>query len=252
MPMLPLSALELLTTTRAVRKRLDFTRPVELALITRCVEIALQGPSGSNMQGWSFVVVTDAAKREALAELYRRAFDAYRHQDGQAAGSLFQDDPARAGQQRRVMDSADYLARHMHEVPVLVVPCLEGRVDARRGDASRSDGEASRGSELLSAAMPSAAMSSAAMSSAASPSAAMWGSLLPAAWNFMLAARLHGLGTAWTTLHLRYEREAAEVLGIPYERVSQGLMTPLAYTKGTRFREAQRKPLAEVLRINSW
>src|SRR5262249_47679251 len=106
----------LLTTTRSVRKRLDFTRPVPLGVVRRCIEIALQAPTGSNAQGWSFVVVTDAAKRRALADLYRKAFEVYvgnpEYRAQYDAGDL------RAKQMPRVLDSATYLAEHLHEAPV--------------------------------------------------------------------------------------------------------------------------------------
>ena len=217
MPNLNLSPEELLTTTRAVRKRLDLTRPVELDVIKDCLEIALQAPTGGNTQGWHFIVVTDPAKREGLAKLYRRAFDAYRDMPT-AAGNIHQDHPVRGPQQKRVMNSAEYLADHLHEVPVHVVPCIEGRITA--DNFSRSAG--------------------------------FWASLLPAAWNFMLAARLRGLGTSLTTLHLMYEREAAEILGIPFDTVSQGLLIPVAYTKGTDFKPAKRQPLDEVLHVDGW
>jgi len=217
MPTLDLTPDELLTTTRAVRKRLDLSRPVGLEVIRECLEIALQAPSGSNAQRWHFVVVTDAAKRAALAKLYNRAFDAYRDMPI-AAGNLFREDPVRGPQQARVMDSAEYLAAHLHEVPVHVIPCMEGRAD--EVPAVRAAG--------------------------------MWGSLMPAAWSFMLAARARGLGTSLTTLHLIYEREAAELLGIPFDEITQGLLIPTAYTQGTDFKPATRQPLDEVLHVDKW
>ncbi len=186
-------------------------------MIKECLKIALQAPSGGNLQGWHFIVVTDPAKREALAELYRRAFEAYAANPS-SSGNLNLNDPERGPQQARVMESATYLAEHLHEVPVHVIPCIEGRITADN--------------------FPRAA--------------GFWGSLLPAAWNFMLAARLRGLGTSWTTLHLQYEREAADVLGIPYDTVSQGLLIPVAYTKGTDFKPAKRQPLEDVLHIDGW
>lgn len=215
MPNLNLSPEELLTTTRAVRKRLDLTRPVELEVIKECLEIALQAPTGGNRQGWHFIVVTDPAKREGLAELYRRAFEAYAATPS-PSGNL--NDSERGRQLARVMESATYLASHLHEVPVHVIPCIEGRITADN--------------------LPRAA--------------GFWGSLHPAAWNFMLAARLRGLGTSWTTLHLQYEREAADVLGIPFDTVSQGLLIPVAYTKGTDFKPAKRQPLDDVLHVDGW
>src|SRR5881396_2243988 len=113
-PTPPLTPDELLTTTRSVRKRLDLARPVPLELVRECIEVALQAPTGSNQQGWHFVVVTDPEKRAALGAIYARAFDLYKGAPF-AAGNLFQDDPARAPVQRRVMDSAQYLADHMGE-----------------------------------------------------------------------------------------------------------------------------------------
>ncbi len=188
-----------------------------MEVVRECLEIALQAPTGGNLQGWHFIVVTDPAKREALAELYRRAFEAYIANPA-SSGNLNLNDPERGPQQERVMGSASYLAEHLHEVPVHVIPCLEGRITA---DNLRR-------------------------------AAGFWGSLHPAAWSFMLAARQRGLGTSWTTMHLRYEREAAEVLGIPYDTISQGLLIPVAYTKGTDFKPAKRQPLEDVLHVDGW
>src|ERR1051326_5819134 len=113
MPVLNLSPDELLTTTRSVRKRLDFSRPVEPKVIKECLEIARQAPTGGNRQGWHFVVVTDAEKRRALGEIYRRGFVIYRNLRS-AAGNLATNDSQRAATQQRVMDSAEYLAAQMH------------------------------------------------------------------------------------------------------------------------------------------
>src|SRR5690348_5330241 len=115
---------ELLTTTRSVRKRLDLRRPVPADVLLRCLELAMQAPTGGNAQGWSFVVVTDAAKRAAL---YRKAFALYREMRA-AEPPLPADDP-RAQQLPRVIDSATYLAEHLHEVPVMVIPCIDGRIE---------------------------------------------------------------------------------------------------------------------------
>jgi nitroreductase len=203
---------EALTTTRAVRKRLDLDRPVDLALVRECLEIAVQAPTGSNRQGWHFIVVTDPGKREALADLYRRSFEAYR------SGSRAPD--TSTAQMERVIDSADHLSRNLGRVPVHLVPAIEGRIDA-----------------------------------AASPpvvAASFYGSILPAVWSFMLAARTRGLGTAWTTLHLAYEKEAAAILGIPFEHVTQVALVPVAHTTGGDFRPAIRKPLDDCLHWNTW
>ena len=167
---LPLTPDELLTTTRAVRKRLDFERPVEMSVIRECLEIALQAPSGSNAQGWQWVVVTDPAKRREVADIYRRAFAT--ESGPMAADKIHADDPLMAPVQQRVFASAKFLADNMHRPPVLLIPCFMGRAE----------------------------------SGGAIGQASQYGSLLPAAWSFMLAARARGLGTAWTTLHLGWVR----------------------------------------------
>jgi len=208
---------EVLSTTRSVRKRLDLTRPVPLEVIRECIEVAVQAPTGSNRQGWHWVVVTDPDKRQAIGELYRQAFEVYKNSPLSTAGIPL-DDARRAATQERVVSSAQYLADHMGEVPALVIPCLEGRVDGLPGFASAS----------------------------------LWGSLFPAAWSFMLAARERALGTCWTTLHLLHEQAVADILGIPFDEVSQGLLTPVAYTLGTDFKPAAREPLDGVLHVDSW
>ncbi len=205
---------ELLTTTRSVRKRLDLDKPVPLELVRECIEIALQGPSGSNRQTWHWIVVTDAEKRAAIGEYYRRAVEKYLEGAG-AAGKLFADDPVRGPVQRRIGSSVAYLGERMGEVPVLVIPCIEAR--------SLPGGN----------------------------QAGLWGSILPSAWSYMLAARSRGLGTAWTTLHLNYEKEVAELLGLP-EQVRQSVLIPTAYTIGTDFKPAPRQPLEEVLHLDAW
>lgn len=212
---LPLTAEELLTTTRAVRKRLDLNRPVDLALVREALTIALQAPSGSNAQGWHFVVVTDPEKRARIGDYYRRAVEAYLASERSAA-RLHAGDPDRAPVQQRVGDSVAHLGRTMGQVPVHVIPCLR-----------------------VPSGLP------------AGSQAGVWGSLHPAAWSFMLAARARGLGTAWTTLHLQYEREVAELLGLP-EDVHQGALIPTAHYLGESFRPAPRQPLDEVLHIDAW
>ena len=217
-----LSPDELLTTTRAVRKRLDLERPVDLAHVRECLEIALQAPTGSNAQGWHFVVVTDPAKKRGLAEIYRRAWAVYETMPF-AAHHVHADDPSMKDVQERIVASGQHLANHLERVPVLVIPCVAGRFEA----------------------VP-APMSVLAQASA-------YGSILPATWSFMLAARARGLGTAWTTLHLWHEAEAAKLLGIPYEAVTQCALIPVAHiVGGARFRPAARKPLGGVLHVDGW
>ena len=220
---LDLTADELLTTTRAVRKRLDFDRPLDFALVRECLEIALQAPSGSNSQPWHFVVVGDTDKKLALAELYRKGFEIYRDMDVSAhALAKSQENERDTRQMERVVDSAEFLAANLEKAPYLVIPCSEGRVDG------------------IPAPMSTIA------------SASQFGSLLPAFWSFMLAARARGLGTSWTTIHLMFEKEAADILGIPYDEVTQAALSPLAYTIGTRFKPARRKSLEGVLHTDTW
>lgn len=212
---------ELLTTTRSVRKRLDFTRPVEPEILRECLSLAMQAPTGGNGQRWRWMVVTDPEKRRVIGDYYRRSYAEYIQLPINQPGTLEvlrARDPERAETQERVKDSSDYLAEHMHEAPVLVIPCYMGRVDGK----------------------PSSIQSG------------LWGSILPAAWSFMLALRARGLGSAWTTLHLTYEREVAELLGMPYEKVTQTALLPVAYTIGTDFKPAPREPLDNVVRWNEW
>ena len=120
---------KLLTTTRSVRKRLDFSRPVEREIVEECLEIAIQAPTGSNAQGWHFMVVTDEDKRAKIGELYRDSFYIYAQSEREtkmARGKGGQDEQ----QSIRVVNSAVYLANHMGEVPLMIMPCIHGRVES--------------------------------------------------------------------------------------------------------------------------
>ncbi|UQS22671.1 nitroreductase family protein [Amycolatopsis thermalba] len=193
---------EVLTTTRAVRRRLRFDRPVAPEVIRECLEVAVQAPSGGNRQPWRWIVVRDAEQRARIAEVYRRCFAEYVAELGDPGPS-------------RDLDSARFLADNLHRVPVLVLPCL---VASRLPEGSQ---------------------------------AGLWGSLLPAAWSYLLAARARGLGTVWTTCHLRREAEVAEILGLP-PGIRQGALIPTAYHDGGPFRPARRAPLADVLVVDRW
>jgi nitroreductase len=208
-----LTAQQVLTTTRSVRKRLDFERPIDPALIEECIDVALQAPSGSNQQGWHFVVITDEAKRKQIADWYKEHFTAYLTSTQPDYGP---DDP-RTPQQAKVRESATYLADNMHRAPVFVIPCITGRPDGWPAGAQ----------------------------------AGFWGSIIPAAWSFMLAARARGLGTAWTTIHLAKEKETAKLLGLP-DNVSQAVLFPVAYFKGEDFKPASRIPGREVTHWDTW
>jgi nitroreductase len=216
-PLLPLTLDELLTTTRAVRKRLDLSRPVEREVILECLAIAQQAPTASNMQNWHFVVVTDPGKRAALAKIYRKGWDLYLTMPN-AAPDLHFANPAHEAMHTRIMATVPPFIEHFHDIPVYVIPCLSGR----------SDGQ------------PAVIQS------------ALWGTIAPAAWSFMLAARARSLGTVWTSLHLFFEEEAAQVLGIPYAEVMQACLIPVAYTQGTRFKPGWREPLDTMVHWETW
>jgi nitroreductase len=129
----------LLSTTRSVRKRLDFSRPVEREVITRCIDLALQAPTGGNSQGWSFMVVTDEAKRAAISALYKKAFKLYSSDPNMRSRYDGDSDDLRAKQLDRVLSSADYLSDNMHRAPALVIACIEGprRKGQRAGTGRR-------------------------------------------------------------------------------------------------------------------
>jgi nitroreductase len=202
----------LLATTRAVRKRLDLSRPVPREVINECLELAVQAPTGSNSQGWRWIVVDDADKRQALADLYRKGAGDY------LSAASAQAEESGDAQSKRVFSSAIYLADHLHEVPVHVIPCLAGRPAEDTPQAMY---------------------------------AGTYGSIFPAVWSFQLALRARGLGSALTTLHLIHEKEAAEVLGLP-DDILQVALLPVAYTVGTDFKRANRPPVDGITHWNSW
>ena len=207
---------KLLTTTRSVRKRLDLNRAVPAAIIEACLEIAIQAPTGGNSQGWHFVVVSDAAKRARIGELYRESFAIYAKSGREQRATRGEGE--RYEQQRmRVVKSAVHLANHMGEVPLMIIPCIHSRVEKMEQMAQ----------------------------------AGLYGSILPATWSLMLALRARGLGTAWTTLHLRYEQEIAALLDIPAD-VTQAALLPVAYYTGEDFRPAKRTPARELTSWDTW
>ena len=218
--LLPLDPDQLLSTTRSVRKRLDLVTPVDLAVIRECIDVATQAPTGGNNQGWHWLIVTDKEKMRPIAEWYRDAFKAFYGNRDAVLGNLDQADGAYEDTTRKVIDSADYQADHLGEVPVWVIACIEGRTDG----------------------------------APAVWQASQWGSLLPAVWSFMLAARERGLGTAWTTLHMPNggEQKAADLLGIPFDKYSQAGLFPIAYTIGTDFKPAKRLPLDPIVHWDTW
>ena len=217
MTLIDLSADDVLNTTRAVRKRLDFTRPVDDELIRECVATAMQAPSGSNSITMQFVVVKDEAKRRAIGEIYAQCFEIYRQMPFYA-GAIVKEGADEQAQQDRVATSADYLAEHMGDAPALVIGCTAGRADN----------------------VP------------AMMSASLLGNILPGMWSFMLAARARGLGTAWTTVGLMMEKELADIVGIPFDEVQQACLTPLAHTIGTDFKRAMRPDPDTIIHWDTW
>ena len=212
---LNLSVDEVLKTTRSVRKRLDFDKPVPREVLMECLELALQAPTGSNSQGWQWVFVEDAEKKKAIGDIYLANARNYLS----SPSAEYPEGDTRGERMGLVRDSATYLAERMHEAPVLLIPCLEGRADQS----------------------PLGGVS-------------FWASLFPAVWSFCLALRSRGLGSCWTTLHLLAdgEQQAAEVLDIPYDKYSQGGLFPIAFTKGTDFRPAKRLPAENLTHWNTW
>ncbi|MEX2237536.1 MAG: nitroreductase family protein [Dehalococcoidia bacterium] len=208
---------ELLTTTRSVRKRLDLDHPVEREVLEDCLRIAQQAPTASNRQNWHFVVVTEQATRDKLAELYRRGGETYRGTSASAMAVTY-DDPERQAAQDSVTESATWLIENIHKVPVYVIPCFNGRTDSAPAIAQ----------------------------------GATWGTIGPATWNFQLALRSRGLGSVWTSFHLFHEEEAAKILGIPYAEVQQAALLPVAYTKGTEFKRGHREPLEKMVHWETW
>lgn len=195
-----LSVDEVLRTTRSVRRRIDFERPVEPQVIEECVALATQAPTGMNAENWRFLVITDPDKKVAIAELYRRAMALFTEARGAS-----------------VKPAQRVLADRLHEMPVLILVCAEGRPP-----------------------LDSAAVR-----------VGFYGSILPAAWSLMLALRARGLGSTWTSLHLVFEAETAEVLGIP-EDVTQTILLPVGYVRDAVLKPAVRRPPEEVIYWNTW
>ena len=205
-----------LRTTRSVRLRLDFERPIDPAVIEECLEVALQAPTASNSQQWQWVVITDPDKISAVADIYRKSFQVLTDRPPEQRPAYGPDD-SRTHQSEKVTKSAMYLAAEMHRCPAMLIACINGRIEQ----------------------LPAMAH------------AGVYGSILPGAWSFMLAARERGIGMAWTTIHLRNEADVAELLGIP-DDVTQTVLFPMAYFTGEDFKPAPRLPLSEVVHWNAW
>jgi nitroreductase len=201
----------LLSTTRSVRKRLDFDRPVEREVLLECLRLAVQAPTASNRQTWRWVIVTEPDLKLKIADYYREAALPYlRESQGNAAGGG-------EAQDKRVFESALYLAENLEQAPVFVIPCLAEDLGAK-----------DRGAAIVA-----------------------MGSIVQAGWSFQLALRARGLGSTWTTLHLHRAKEVAELLRIP-AGITQVSLIPVAYTKGLDFKPAKRPPVEGITHWNYW
>jgi nitroreductase len=206
---------QLLTTTRSARKTLDLEAPIDLDEVKECLRIGIQAPNGSNNQSWKWMLVQDPELRRQIATIYR---DARVEMTGREDISEWIDASTDTG---RVLSSAEWLVQHLADVPLFVVPCFESYMSRKRG-------------------------------SEAFHQATIYGSIFPAVWNFQLALHTKGYGTCLTTLHLNSEAKVREILGIPDTYV-QGCLLPVARLKpGTHFKPAPRKPLEEVIAVDSW
>lgn len=214
--MLDLSADQLLATTRSVRKRLDFDKPVARETLQECLELAFQAPNGSNMNTWRWVLVDDPKLIKAMAKIYNGAMDDYVTMLGDAVGEDYMG--AATPGFEKINQSVDYLRENMARAPAILIPLLSGRVE----------------------------------NAGVFMQASSYGSILQAVWSFFLALRSRGMGSAWTTAHLWREQELATLLGIPYNEYTQVGMFPIAYTIGTEFKKAYRKPFDEVVSWNTF
>jgi nitroreductase len=201
---------EIIHNCRAIRYFRD--DPVPDALIEQVLDAAIRAPSGSNRQSWHFVVVTDPAIKKTLQGYYKQSFDVY--------ASMMAHVPPREGvseaTQARVVKSAVYLSEHLHEAPVLIVPCIvfeQGRI---QGDGPMQD--LARKS--------------------------IYSSIYPAVQNLLLACRAVGLGACLTTLHLMYEEPIAKLLGLPDNAETMALI-PVGWPTA-KFGAVKRVPVAEV------
>jgi nitroreductase len=205
----------LLTATRSARKTLDLDAPIDLEDIRESLRVGLQAANGSNSQAWRWLVVADPDKREKIAELYR---DAYLKRVG---GQLLADLLPAGTPEGRLMSSTEWLVENLAKVPLLVIPCYEPYLPRIDGDESFH-------------------------------LATLYGSIFPAVWNFQLALHTRGYGTCVTTLHLHHEAEVSELLGIPPTFV-QGALLPVGRLRaGHTFSPAPRRPLDEVIAVDSW
>ncbi|GHJ15982.1 MULTISPECIES: nitroreductase family protein [unclassified Micromonospora] len=211
---------EVLTTTRAVRHRMDFDRPVGRAVVEECLRLAQQAPMGSNLEDWRAVAVDDPALRRKLSELYTEIW--YETVERPLAGGeaatttrlspAVRGDPSAQARQHRVLAAVKHLVDHLAEVPVLVVLCSTKPIPERPVGGAASG---------------------------------YYGSIFPFAWSFQLALRSRGLGSVLATAMAHRATRVRAVLGLP-DGWRPVTLIPVAYTKGLAFRPAARADLADV------
>jgi len=212
-----------LTTTRAVRRRLDLSRSVPDDVISECISIATQAPNGGNVQAWRFLVVTDSGKRKALAEIYRHVLEPYMDVSGKLMGKRAQDAYSDPG--------VRLLGDNLHRVPVHIIPCSLGKPDSQI-QAFKDVGAPIKLTKEYAV-------------------GSFYASLYPAAWSLMLALRARGLGSSLITLQLNAADECAQILDIP-PTVTQGGLLPVAYFTGDDFKPGIRRPHQEVIYWDTW
>lgn len=225
----------LLSTTRSVRYRLDLTRPVEREVIEECLQLAVYAPNAEARQNWRWYVITDPARRQVLADYYQLAWIGH-NREGMGTRRRRWRNASSAG---RTHDSARWLAEHIREVPVLVIPCVVGKPVTEQEVQAL---EVSWRAEADVRFQPQARLVA---------DTTFYGSIFPAIWSFSLALRSRGLGSSITTMHLPFHQFVADELGIPRNVTQLGLL-PVAYTRGTDFRPAPRVSARSLTYWNEW
>jgi nitroreductase len=202
----------LLSTTRSVRHRLDLDRPVDPSLVVDCIRLACYAPNASNAQSWRWLVIDDPAKKASIAEVYREAMTA--PMEALLAEREQSGDRAMVRHSKAVL----YLGRVLERVPILVIPCVAGRIEEDPGLGRVT---------------------------------AWLGSIYPAVWSFQLALRSRGLGSTFTTAHLLGEPRVRDLLDIPPDW-TQTCLIPVAHTHGDDFSSPPRGPVEDVIGWNGW